>query len=408
MVDARPGLRGQAGSARGAVLDLAPSPGGASLTIDVECRTSPRARKGALHEVTIEPDWTVTTPHDVEAERVAAAFGGYTSCLALIDETIPAFREALALLTRRLRPVLRRDSRGAWRLSQEDQVKGCCHTTRFRTVEKAARHIRSLPHLVGVHEVPAWQLGQVMDGAQRAWGSWEGMRRPAREVTRLVREVGGVAELWRCGIRPEEIVELAGHAAAVDEPLPIAYFLGLAYGSADPEWVGQVVRHRPHGDVAAWLANLEVDHTMGDAQTWGRWLGYGLPRADVLTMAASGVDPDLVEETVAVTGWSSYKTARILAQWTRLDTRPTATELAVLARHRVSEVRFPRELIDELLDEIGHLVRETLWQPVALTRTEVGLMFAVLGTRHGVLSATRAGVRGVEGLDRYVYERDSS
>ena len=406
MIDARPGQRGRAGSAAGAILDLTPGPDG-PLTVEVECRTSPRARKGARHDVTIEADWTVKTPHDVEAERVAAAFGGYTSCLTLIDETVPAFRAALALLTRRIRPVLRRDSRGVWRLSPQDQVTGCCRTTGFRTVEKAARHLRSLPHLVGAHEVPAWQLGQVMGGAQRAWGSWEGMRRPGPEVTALVREVGGVAELWRCGIRPDEIVELAAQVAVVDEPLPIAYFLGVAYGTADPGRHGQVVRHRPQADVAAWLANVELDHRIADAQTWGRWLGYGLPRADVLTMASSGVEPDLVDEIVAVTGWSSYKAARTLAAWTRLDTRPTAAEMAVLARHRVSEVRFPRELIDDLVAEIDHLVRETVWGPVALTRTEVGLMFAVLGTRHEVLTAVRAGVRGIEGLDRYVSQRDS-
>ena len=385
---------------------MAPGPEGGPLTVEIECRTSPRARKGALHEVTIGPDWAVSTPHDVEAERVAAAFGGYTSCLTLIDKTIPAFRESLALLTRRIRPELRRDVGGAWRLTREDQLKGCCQNTRFRTVEKAVRHLRSLPHLINAHQVPAWQFEQVMNGAQRAWGPWEGMRRPAPEAGSLVREVGGVAELWRCGIRPEEIIEFAGHAAVVDEPLPIAYFIGLAYGTADPDWVGQVVRHRPDADVAAWLANLEVDHRIGDARTWGRWLEYGLPRADVLTMTASGVEPDLVDEIAAATGWAAFKAARALADWTRLDTRPTAAEFETLARHRVSDVRFPRELIDELLDEIGHLVRDTAWEPVALTRTEAGVMFAVLGTRREVLSAVRAGVRGITGLDRHVSERD--
>jgi hypothetical protein len=72
------------------------------------------------------------------------------------------------------------------------------------------------------------------------------------------------------------------------------------------------------------------------------------------------------------------------------------------------EVRFPSELIDEILDEVGQLVRDAIWEPVALTRTEVAVMFAVLGTRQGVLAAARAGVRGSEGLDRYVSERDSA
>lgn len=407
MIDAGPGLRGKSGRAATAGIDLTPGPEG-PLTVEVECRTSPRARKGALHEITIEADWTVTTPHDLEAERVAAAFGGYTSCLTLVDETIPAFRESLALLTRRIRPALVRDGRGAWRPALEDRVVGCCTTARFRTVEKAARHLRSLPHLTAIHDVPGWQLGQVVDGAQRVWRAWEGMRRPSHELTRLVREVGGIAELWRSGIRPDQIVQMAAHVEVVEEPLPIAYFIGLAYGGADPEWVGQVIRHRPQADVAAWLANLEVDHTMGDAETWGRWLAYGLPRDDVLAMVASGVDPDLVEEVAGTIGWTRYKVARTLAEWTRVDTRPTAADFEVLARHRVMEVRFPSELIDEILDEVGQLVRDAIWEPVALTRTEVAVMFAVLGTRQGVLAAARAGVRGSEGLDRYVSERDSA
>ena len=71
--------RGRRSAPSGALFDIAPGPDGAPLTLEIECRTSPRARKGALHEVTIEPDWAVSTPHDIAAERVAAAFGGYTS-----------------------------------------------------------------------------------------------------------------------------------------------------------------------------------------------------------------------------------------------------------------------------------------------------------------------------------------
>ena len=43
----------------------------------------------------------VATPHDLDAERIAAAFGGYTSCLELVDPVIPAVRASMGMQTRR-------------------------------------------------------------------------------------------------------------------------------------------------------------------------------------------------------------------------------------------------------------------------------------------------------------------
>lgn len=77
---------------------IGPGPGGGPLTLMLECRLSPTAVTGERHPVTIHADWRVETPHDLEAERVAAAFGGYTSCLELVDRTLPAFRTSLRML----------------------------------------------------------------------------------------------------------------------------------------------------------------------------------------------------------------------------------------------------------------------------------------------------------------------
>ena len=62
------------------------------LVIKVPCRTSaePGAR-AKVHAITLEADGSVTTPHDLDNERIAAALGGYLSCLDLVDKAVPAF-----------------------------------------------------------------------------------------------------------------------------------------------------------------------------------------------------------------------------------------------------------------------------------------------------------------------------
>lgn len=390
------------------VADLAPTPDGGPLVIEIECRTSTRVRRGRRHEVTIAADWSVTTPHDIEAERVAVAFGAYTSCLTLVDATIPVFRESLALLTRRTRPRLLDGRCGKWHLPPGAQIARCCADLTFATPAKALRHLRSVDHLLAAHDVPAWQLRQVFAAAEQAWGSWEGRPRVGAEVSRLVRETGGVTDLWHSGIRPDEIVEMAAVVDMVEEALPVAYYVSTAYGEASPEWMRAALRHRPDPDVAAWLAGLDPWTHASDGDTWGRWLGFGLPRHDVLTLIRAGTDPALVDDVARVTGWRQDRVARNLAAWLRLDCRPGVDEFAALARHQVTDVRVSGEVIDELLAEIGSLVGGDLvrgreWDAVALSRTEVGVMLAVLGNRVAVLNAVAAGVRGIDGLDCYVY-----
>lgn len=380
---------------------LTPTPDGTALVVEVECRTSPTARRGDVHAVTIEPDWSVTTPHDLEAERVAAAFGGYTSCVVLADRTVPAFRESVELLTRRSRPALRRDRAGAWRIPADKMLENCCSRMKFSTAEKALRHLRTPEHLARAHDAPDWQLRQVYDGAREAWSTWRGRPSVGVEVASLVREVAGVDELWRCGLPPEEVVALAAQVPMVTEPLPIAYFLAMAYGEADPEWLRAALRHHPDPDIAAWLADLDRADQLGDGDSWGRWLAHGLPRNDARVMVGLGTAPELVDEGVRATGWRPATVARVLADWGQAGCHPGVVELAVLAAHG-SSIRPSGSVLDEILAEIGSLVRDGSWPAVALSRTEVAVMYAVLGSRAAVLGAIQAGVRGVEGLERYV------
>src|SRR3712207_9191816 len=87
--------------------ELGPAPDSASLSVSVRCRTR-RGAGGRRHEVRIGPDWSVETPHDLAAERIGVALGGYLSCIELVDDTVPAARELLQLVARRVLPPLSR------------------------------------------------------------------------------------------------------------------------------------------------------------------------------------------------------------------------------------------------------------------------------------------------------------
>lgn len=58
------------------------------------------------HNVVLQPDWGVQVPHDLEAERTAAAFGGSCDCLQLVDRVVPAARRWLELQLRAEVPQL--------------------------------------------------------------------------------------------------------------------------------------------------------------------------------------------------------------------------------------------------------------------------------------------------------------
>ena len=358
-----------------------PTPVNTPLTFSIQCRLSRSASTGKSHRVTINPGWTVMTPHDLAAERIAAAFGGYTSCLELVDRTVPVFRGVLPLLRRDIQPALRRDASGGWRLPLDQQAAGCCRGHRFATVASAVAHARSTAHLAELHGVPRWQLTAVMAGASSVWGRWEGRPPSTDSIGRLVREEGGVAELWRAGIHPRELPALAAAASAVDAPLPSNYFLGMVYADTDPAWLGEVIRARPDPDTAAWLAWLDLPADRGEAALWRGWLRLGVSRADVLFAAEARLPSERIAAIAGVIGWSETTTAKYVIAWAKVDCYLTLEQFQLLARAGVDYVQPARAPIDALEAEAK---AQTATPP---DRTQLAVMLAVLGTRLGVLAS---------------------
>ena len=379
-----------------------PAPNNAPLEISIECRLSHTSVRGASHQVTIHPDWSVTTPHDLDAERIAAALGGYTSCLELAERTVPALKAALPLLTRQMRVPLRRDARGAWRIADVSHPSGCCRSKTFFSIESAARHTRSASHFAHTFDAPQWQLASLMSAAESIWFPAVGGRSQDPEIERLVREVGGILELWHSGIRPDELPGFAAAASAVHEPLPISYFLGMAYGGIAPEWLAKVLRYRPDADTASWLAWLDLLPGELDTNEWGAWLRFGLPKKDVLMAREIGLSAENVHSLAIKCGWSLGATAQRVLIWAKVGCFPNSIQFESLARYGVEYTRPSRVAIDVLEKEVNTQVEFGPLKNGMLDRTTLAILLVILGTRPAVFAALKNGVRGVENIDSYL------
>lgn len=365
----------------------------------------------------------MTTPHDLAAERVAAAFGGYSSCLELIDTTIPALRPTMPLLARTARPELRWDRRGGIRLALRDLVAGCCSGRAFPTIRATCKHLRSAEHVcAGLDIASTWQVPAVLRAVDAACAPGPDDTAVAAAV---VLEPNASKQLWEAGIHPGIVSELAEPARAVSAPLPISYFLGIAYNRVDPLWLAAVLAHRPTADVAAWLAWVQPE-LQTEPDEWGQWLDHGLKRDDVVVAVRERIPVQTVHRVVQATRWTRRHAAAMIVDWAKAGCRPRPDEFAALGR-RGFDHDVPSTRALDVLE--GVVSREPLApvpggtavpspgaasEPAAEdpdstggSRTALGVLLVVLGTHAAVMSALNNGVRSLADLDLHDTSRRS-
>lgn len=186
-----------------------------------------------VHDVRIEPDWTVRMPHDLDSERLAVAFGGLVSCVNLHDRVVPALRLWLCR-------VLRLDVGPPFGVLQHGwsvvDTQRCCGHRVFPTAVDAAVHAMSVPHVAAAWQADVDLLSTLAGAASKAHGGFElrldnPVLWPASAAC-----LGGFSDveyLYRCGLSPEWVVRV--HAqAGVDGPLPRSSYL-LAAAGIQPE-----------------------------------------------------------------------------------------------------------------------------------------------------------------------------
>lgn len=203
---------------------ITPAPGG-PLVARVRCCTARAGGKVASHEVRIAADWSVSTPHNIALERVAAAMGGYLSCVDLVDAEVPALQELAQLRARRVVPPISRNGAGRWTL--DTLAADCtCDASGFVSAAEAAEHARDPLHVGRLRGVVPRVLQQLLAQIEQAYGTAFYLPPDPPQVHGVVRERDGLAELWDAGIHPVLVRHLHDALWPHGPALPVMFYLG--------------------------------------------------------------------------------------------------------------------------------------------------------------------------------------
>ena len=275
------------------------------LTFRIACRTSRAA--GAVigeHSVVVNLDGTVETPHDLDSERIAAALGGYLTCLDLVDHAVPAL-QAWIRLVQRVEPVpVRSDNNGD---SWVPAARGaCCSRYGYLRPEVAFDHARSPSHLAAVFGADPDLVHELVEAACI----------PEAKGPRHDPE----ARLWRIGIAPDLVARIRDTVGAL-EPMSASDVIALLAVAPDLGWLDGGRAGHTRGLVRA-LRQLrgESDVQLGldvvDPELREAWrVTAAVPQWAKASLLPAGYSPAEVELLAEIWAHSVPGTALVLAAW---------------------------------------------------------------------------------------------
>jgi hypothetical protein len=165
------------------------------------------------------------------------------------------------------------------------------------------------------------------------------------------------------------------------------FYIGAVTRRPNLDWIANVLAEVPDEDVAVWLTwtDSSLDRKHPDARL--QWLRAGVPRRAIAALADGSYTPVDVARLAASTKRSVPSAALTLAAWHRAGCHPSPEQVATLHELDVDPWYEPSiGAIDWLWDRVNRL-------PKPVTRTEVGLVLAVAGTRPAAMRLLKAGVR---------------
>lgn len=371
--------------------ELAPSPAGV-LRLAVGCRTRRTGPSTHRHPITINSDWSLTTPHDLGLERIATAMGGYLSCIDLADHVAPALRELLQRSARRVAPRLVRNDGGRWVIPGPPLACGCSEFG-FADVAEAADHWRSAQHVASERGVSARQLDHLARAVLDAHDTTFVLPPLESGIKSAVRERRGLEYLWDAGLHPQMIKAIRETVWPDGPPLPVWFYLGVMSRRPDLDWIASTLRGVPDEDIAVWLCwtDAALDRAHPAARTG--WLQAGVPRVAIAALADGSYTPIEVARLSHATGRSIQAAAITLAAWHRAGCHPSAEELVLLDELGVDRWYEPSAAA---IDWLCRCVPRRNGP----SRTQVGLVLAVAGTRAGAMKALDHGIHDPLGAAR--------
>lgn len=281
------------------------------VTVTVSCRTARNTTKGSKrHPVTLHPDGTVETPHDLEQERILAALGGYLSCLELVDVASPAFLEWYTFEQRIApRPIRARQAQGPWHAAKKAR---CCPRRGFVTPQEAGAHARDPRHVALTKGANPRQVAELA----------RGVHEPAPETPDEP-----WATLWDCGMHPDEVDRITREVGAA-EPLTIRFYLAVMSNDPDLQWIGETaeaIELPPHS--VEWLAWTYGKHDRADLTARARWLATGVMDRLVVPLMKSAYEIEDVARFAAYWEMSFVAAALHLLTWHNSGVAPPVAEL---------------------------------------------------------------------------------
>lgn len=374
---------------------LGPGPSAADVTVSVSCANS-RTRPSGRHDVVIHSDWSVATPHDLASERVAAALGGYLSCLDLMDHVVPAARMWVDLAARRVLPEAVRIGAGStWQ--PKKRVVGCCAGESFRDAGVLGAHLRSADHLAARLGCDPRQLAVVVRACRLAHaGGAElalGQASAAAAARCCLGGLGDVEELWRAGVHPE-FIQAVHRSLEMSGRLPGRFYLGVVTRRPDLRWVARTLAAADddqdadelrQGAVATWLAWTASPRDRAEPDERGDWLRIAVSQPMIEALAESVYRPQDVTQLALALRREPDGVARILEAWLRAGCTPSVNDLLGLEEagvptiHAVSGPALKRLRAEVEVEAAFH------------DDTELGLLLVAAGTVPQAVAVLKSG-----------------
>ena len=316
------------------------------ITVTVTCRTTRDSAKGSKrHPVTLYPDGTVDTGHDLEQERILAALGGYLSCLELADSASPAVLEWFVLEQRHAsRPIRAKQARGPWHAARKSR---CCAKRGYKTPQEAAAHARDPKHVALSRGAHAWQVVALCRGIAAE---------PAPEMPG-----DPWRTMWECGMHPDEVDRISMEIDAY-EPLPVQFYLGVMACNPNLAWIRDTMRAVPlESRSITYLAWSYDKADRADPTMRARWLRTGIMDRLALRLMRSPYEITDVEAFAAHWAISPVMAGVELIKWVDSGVAPS---VAMLTGPELDHLAYPPvpprwQTRERLRDELDVAIRCT-------------------------------------------------
>lgn len=353
-----------------------PTPDGSTLVLEISCPSGDDGR----HDVVLQPDWSMESPHDLTAERVLAAFGGSSPCLRL-EQAIHAGRTWLEMELRHSIPRLTGREEHA-----TPAVSGPCCPGPL-PVAQATAHCRRVDHLAAVYDVDKAQLREVVDAVATAYGIRHGnapQPDEAREAYHRVHPPLAVHQLWDLGLSPAAITRIYdainGQAWSA---LPHSLYEAVVLRRPDLQWLERTLQNaavQPETPeetavLAQWLMETRTALDRKNPRARRDWLATGLPWHWILMLSEAGYVATDLERLVAGTRFTPLGIARVLARWAAAGCHPTPDELL---RMRALGVGYNDEHVSAAV--VGRIRELLAADGITLPDTQLGLLFVAAGS----------------------------